>query len=255
MRSRLITTAVLAGAAIAVPAGAAPADAQAAWEGPKVEVMVVGKGDDTLAYGKRVTARTTRVRAGDRRCRVKHGTALAALAARDRAGGPSFSVKDFARCSSRRTIDSGALFVQRIGSDRNRGEDGWVYKVDRRAGTASSGAPSGAFGNGRLHSDQRVLWFWCEMTRSGGCQRTLDVTPSRRTVAPGAHVTVTVRGYDNEGRGVRVAGAAVRLGRDTAVTGRDGRATLTAPAKAGSVKLYARHEGMVRSFTERVRVR
>jgi hypothetical protein len=66
-------------------------------------------------------------------------------------------------------------------------------------------------------------------------------------------VTVTVVGYDDRGRGVRVAGALVRVGAARAVTGSDGVARLTlAP---GRYRAFAAKRGLVRSFTERVLVR
>jgi len=65
-------------------------------------------------------------------------------------------------------------------------------------------------------------------------------------------VRVTVRGYDDQGRGVAVAGAGVRLGTSTAVTGADGVATLTAPAAVGEHALRAEAPGTVRSFPTKV---
>jgi hypothetical protein len=62
---------------------------------------------------------------------------------------------------------------------------------------------------------------------------------------------VTIRGYDDSGRGAPVAGALVRLGAAQALTGADGVATVTAPA-AGVLRVTAEHAGMVRSFPERV---
>ena len=92
------------------------------------------------------------------------------------------------------------------------------------------------------------------MQRSGGCQRTLEAAPDRTTAAPGEAIRVTVRGYDDEGRGVAVAGATVALGAASALTGPDGVATIAAPA-AGEHALTASAPGMVRSFPGEVLVR
>ena len=88
--------------------------------------------------------------------------------------------------------------------------------------------------------------------RANGCQRTLEARPERRTVAPGAPLRVSVRGYDDNGRGVAVAGALVRLGGAQALTGADGVAVRHGARRAGRLRATAEHAGMVRSFPERV---
>jgi hypothetical protein len=101
-----------------------------------------------------------------------------------------------------------------------------------------------------------VLWFWCRLGGSGGCQRTLEVAPQRAGAAPGDALPVTVRGYDDAGAGVRVAGATVRLGSATATTDANGSAVLTVPAGSGRrLRLLAERDGMVRSFPREVSVR
>ncbi len=45
---------------------------------------------------------------------------------------------------------------------------------------------------------------------------------------------MTVRGYDDQGKGVGVQGATVRLGSATATTGADGIAVLTVPQTSGT---------------------
>jgi len=188
------------------------------------------------------------VKVGGRRCTVARGTPLAALASL----GLPLKLRDYGACG-RRTRDAGALFVTRIGSERNRGSDGWVYKVGRRAGTAGAGDPAGPFGTGRrLRGGDRLLWFWCDMQRSGGCQRTLEAVPDRTTAAPGETVRVTVRGYDDAGRGVLVPGATVRLGSTSALTGADGVATVPVTA-SGRLELSATAPGTVPAFPREVR--
>jgi hypothetical protein len=218
---------------------AAPADAA------KVEVMVVGS-DAVLAGPERVALKARTVRVGGKRCAVGRATPLSVLAGT----GVSFRLRDYGACS-RNPRDAGSLYVRRIGHDAERGRDGWVYKVGRRSGSAGAADPAGSFGTGRkLRAGQRVLWFWCVKDATDACQRTLE-TSSARTVAPGAPLAVTVRGYDEAGRGVRVAGATVRFGGASAVTGADGAATVAAPT-AGRYRVRAEKAGMVVSFGERV---
>jgi hypothetical protein len=232
-------------AVVLLLASAAVAAAATAEARPKVEVMVVGK-SAVLAGPERVALKARSVRVGGRRCAVGRATPLSVLAGT----GVPFSVRDYGACS-RRPRDAGSLYVRRIGPDRERGRDGWVYKVGRRSGSAGAADPAGSFGTGRkLRAGQRVLWFWCVKDPQDQCQRTLEAA-SARTVAPGAPLAVTVRGYDEAGRGVRVAGATVTLGGATAVTGADGVATVIAPA-AGRYRLRAEKPGMVISFAERV---
>ena len=230
MRIRALGIAWLAALLAASPAAAAA---------PVVEQMVVFRDGDAVT--RTVTATEARVRVGRRRCTVGEGTALAALV-RSRVG--RLGLVDYGSCSMR-ARDSVGLFVRSIKGERNRGQDGWVYKVGRRGATAGAGDPSGALGRGRLKPGQRVTWFYCRL-RDGGCQRTLTVDARPE---PGA-VSVTVRGYDDEGRGVPVAGATVTAGSASAVSGADGSARLALPA--GRHRLVAERDGLVRSFPERV---
>jgi hypothetical protein len=214
--------------------------------------MVAGKSDLLLAP-RTVSARAVTVRASGKRCAAAAGTPLAALAGARRAGGPSFGVRDYGGSCSRRAADGAALFVTRIGPDRNRGRNGWTYKVGTRSGSAGAADPSGPFGNGRLRSGALITWFWCRLSSRGSCQRTLSAS-SRRSVAPGAPLTVRVRGYDDFGRSVRVRGAKVSLGSRSAITGGDGIAHVRAPGRSGRVRLTATRAGMVRAFDRSIRV-
>jgi hypothetical protein len=143
--------------------------------------------------------------------------------------------------------DAAGLFVRAIGPDANRGQDGWVYKVGRRAATAGAADPSGPFGSGRLRAGQRITWYYCRLRR-GGCQRTLDLDVR---AGPGALVA-TVRGYDDEGRHVAVDGATVSAGGRSTPTDAGGVARL--PLTAGRYRVVAEKAGMIRSFAERVEV-
>ncbi|MET0614460.1 MAG: hypothetical protein ABW142_03380 [Thermoleophilaceae bacterium] len=232
MNARLIAVAGLA-AALALPPGAAAA-------APKVRQMVVFR--DGHARMKRVSTAATSVRVGGRRCAVGERTPLAALV-RSRPGPLRF--RDFGACSSR-ARDAAGILVTGIGPDRNRGQRGWVYKVGRRAATAGAGDTGGPFGNGRLRSRERLTWFYC--VSAGDCQRTLELSTKPTT----GGVVATVRGYDDGGDGVPVAGATVTSGQITGITGLDGRVQMAlAP---GTHRLVARKDGLVRSFTERVEV-
>ena len=229
---------VLAALLLAVPAPAGAAT---------VDLMVVGK-QRMLRKAAPVHLKARSVRVGGRRCAVGRATPLSALAGTRL----ELGFRDYGSCG-RSARDAGALYVRRIGPDRARGSAGWVYKVGRRTGTTGAADPSGPFGRGRLRKGARVLWFWCEQTTGQACQRTLEVS-SPSTVTVGSVLSVTVRGYDDNGRGVAVAGATVRLGRSIAVTDSSGTAQVTAPS-AGTLRLTAERAGMVRSWPRKVKVR
>lgn len=225
--------------------GAVPAAAPAA----TVDVMVVGKQERVLHGPDEVSLKHRRVDVGARRCAAGKATALSALVGTRL----DLQVRDYAACS-RSPRDSSGLYVRRIGPNSERGLGGWVYKVGRRTGSTGAADPSGPFGDGRrLRDGQRVLWFYCR--RSGACQRTLEVRPVADTVAPGAPLAVTVRGYDDAGRGKAIEGATVTLGEQTAVTGADGTATVIAPAAAGGAPLDATRDGMVPAYPRTITVR
>ena len=215
----------------------APAEAAA----PKIRQLVVLR-DGTATSGT-VSTRATRVRVEGRPCAVGSGTALAGLV-RSRPG--RIGLRDFGACSTR-ARDAGGMFVQAIRGDRNRGQNGWVYKVGRRAATAGAADPGGPLGRGRLRAGQRVTWFYCRL-RDGGCQRTLELT---WRAEPGTLVA-SVRGYDDQARGVPVEGATVRAGGTQALTDATGEARLSLPP--GRYRAVAEKPGLVRSFAERVEV-
>ena len=222
-----------------------PAAANAA----SVQVMVVGK-DRVLRGPKAVKLKVRSVKVAGKRCRVAAATPLSVLAATKL----KLALRDYGSCG-KRPRDAAGLYVTKVGREREKGRGGWVYKVGRRAGSAGAADPSGPFGTGkRIRGGQRITWFWCEQDQSGGCQRTLEVRPERASAAPGEALRVTVRGYDDQGHGVAVAGATVRLGSASAVTGADGAAVLTVPAAAGTLRLQAEHAGMVRAFPREVAV-
>jgi hypothetical protein len=218
-------------------AAVAPAPAVAA----EVEMMVVGK-DRVLREARDVRLKERTVKVGRRSCRVGARTALSVLAATRL----KLGLRDYGRCG-KRPRDAVGLYVTKVAGERERGRGGWVYKVGRR--TPSVGA---ADVSRRLRSGQRVTWFWCEQDATGGCQRTLEARPDRTTVAPGETLRVRVRGYDDQGRGVDVAGAVVDLGSASAVTGADGVAVLTV-IDAG--RLHAGKDGMVRAYPREMNVR
>jgi hypothetical protein len=232
MRPALLIAAATAALAID---GAASAEA-------KVHQMVVFRSGKAVI--KDVSTRGVSVTVHRRRCAVPSRTPLAALV-RSHVG--RIGLRDFGSCS-RHARDASGLFVRSIGRDRNRGRNGWEYKVGNKAGTAGAADPTGPFGTGRrLRSGQRVVWFYCVL-RSRGCQRSLAV---RVTPQPGA-LSVKVVGYDDAGHGVLVDGATVTAGGRTALTGPDGRARIA--LASGRYRVRAEKKGLVRSFTERAEV-
>jgi hypothetical protein len=193
-------------------------------------MMVVGRSSTLLKPRSVALARRT-VRVGRARCAVPSRTVLAGLVATRL----SVKVTDAAGC------DPAALFVARIGHDANRGQAGWQYKVGHASPSLGAGDPSG-----RIRSGSRVLWFWC--VKAAACQRTLEVRPAARTVAPGTALVIRVTGYDDNGKGKAIGGATVHLGFLTAVSAADGSVTVAAPAHAGRYQLAARKAGLVPSF-------
>lgn len=222
---RRLGLALLLGVVAAVaPAAAAPA-------APRVTLTVIGPGGKVVRAPRAVRAPGAVLRTDGRRCRVAEATPLAALL---RARLPVRTRADGA-CSP------SAFFVFGIGRRLNSGRDGWAYKVGRRAGTTSAADRSGAFGDGRrLRSGQVVTWFWCVLG-GRGCQRTLT---ARKVGATKVRVT----GYDDFGRGVRIARALVTAGdrrghRARARTNRRGEARLR--GVSGPLRITARRGGFV----------
>ena len=222
-------------AAVLAFAGAAAVPAQGA---PTVDQTVVFRSGEAKVSAPGTAA--TRVRVGNRRCRVPRATPLAGLV---RSRVAELGIRDFSR-----SCDPANLFVRSIGPDVNRGRRGWVYKVGNRQGTTSAADTSGPFGSGRIKRRVRITWFYC-VFEDGGCQRTLGL---RARDEGGGNVTVRVTGYDDEGRGEAIAGAEVRAGDVTAATDPHGVARLTLPP--GRHELYAEKHGLIRSFPERIDV-
>ena len=224
----------LFGCASAAPlAGAAPA--------PEVKQLVAFR--DGSVSEKRARAAPTTVRVRGRRCGVAQGTALSALL-RSRVG--KVGLRDFGSCT-RDGRDGGGLFVNAIRGERNRGTDGWTYKVGTRAATAGAADPSGPFGNGRLRRNQGVTWFYCRL-RGGSCQRSLTL----RFWFRGDLVVFDAKGYDDDGDGVAVPGATIDYGSATLTTDSRGRASTA--QLPGSFSVRVRKRTLVPSFAVRVKV-
>jgi len=207
-----------------------------------IEVMTVFRSG--AATSRTAGLMGVRMRVGRKRCAVPAGSPLAALV-RSRPG--AIGLADFGSCS-RRAKDASGLFVRSIRSERNRGHNGWVYKVGHRQGTAGAGDPAGPFGRGRLRAGQRVTWFYCLYDR--GCQRTLEL---RARAVGGGVLSARVRGYDDAGRGAEIEGAQVSAGGQAAATDASGTARLR--LTPGPHVVRASKAGLVRSFGERVTVR
>ena len=209
----------------------------------RVQVMVMGKGGPVV-QAVTLRSRPTVVRAAGRACKVSGATPLAALAAALDGQDVAWHLRDFGSCERRRPDSSGQLFVDRIAKDRNRGQDGWVYKVNDFARTVGAADVAGR----RLRKGDRVLWLYCVLdpaTRS--CQRSLRAVPNATSGPPGGAVRVKVRAYDNERRGSPAAGARVTLGPATAVADAGGVASLAAPSP-GRYTLTAGAPGALPSF-------
>jgi hypothetical protein len=221
---------------------------------PVVQSMIVGAGGRILSPARSVAASATSVSVARRGCAVAAGTPLAVLAAVRRGGGPGYALRDYGHCGAS-PASSGQLFVYSLGGEANRGQNGWEYKVNGRAGSTGAGDPSGARGDGRrLSSGAQVVWFWCAAV-AGGCERSLELSAASTSVARGGQLTVTVRARDNEGRAGPVAGAIVTLGSDFVSTNRSGRAMLSAPSAPGRYQLAATRHALVPSFPETIVVR
>ena len=235
------------GAAVLSPAPAATA------ETPTVSVQIVGK--SALVGGVRnVVPKAFTLKVGSKSCAVPDATPLAALEQVRRQSKLAYGVRDFGSCS-KKAIDAGQLFVRSIGTEANKGRDGWVYKIGRKVGTTGAADLTGPFGTGkRLRAGDRLLWFWCKRG-SQGCQRTLEVTPADTTVAPAAQVTYTVRGYDDLGRAKVVKGAAVSVDGRLVTTDAAGRATVVAPSVRGAAPVFATAKGMADAFPAKVTVK
>ena len=232
-----------AGLALTVVAAAlAAAPAQAA--APRIEQMVVPRSGDPLVHTVRAAAQRTRV--SGRRCAIPEATPLAALIESPVRG---VRLRDFGSCSVR-ARDAGGIYVSAIGSDRARGQSGWVYKVGNRLATAGAADPTGPFGRGRLREGRRVTWFYCRL-RGGSCQRTLVLTHAPPTAD--GDVVVRVRAYDDEGRGTPATGATVLV--DGAPAGNTSEfGGFTANLTRGEHTLGARLGGRVPAFPVEVTV-
>ncbi len=216
-------------AALIVALGLAAA-APGAGAAIRVQMMVVGR-TQTLLPARTVVLRRARVRIGHHDCAVPAGTALAGLLAAHL----PLRVSDVAGC------DPASMFVRRIGSDANHGAAGWEYKVQHADPSAGAADPSG-----RVRSGQQVLWYWC--ARAGACQRTLALSfLFKHGVA-----RITVHGYDDTGRGARIAGATVHFGASILTTNSQG--FVDVPQTPGRYLVYASKLGLVQSFPTEVGV-
>jgi hypothetical protein len=207
------------------------------------ELMVVGR-TDVLVAPRAASEKSARIKVEGRRCRLPGRTALAALARTSL----KLSVRDYGACGPR-AADATGLYVRAVDGERERGADGWVYKLDDEAPSIGAADAGGRFG-----ARTRVLWFWCDSGPTG-CQRTLSATPERRSASPGETLAVRVRAYDDHGAGVAGAGARVTLGSASAVADAQGVARLEVPARTGTLDVVATQSGRVRSFAVQVTIR
>jgi hypothetical protein len=235
-----LKTALAMGAAAAVavaPAAASPSGGGGGSPAPQVKQLVVfrdGSFKETTTRARRV-----RVRVGHRRCLVGAGTPLAALVVSRVA---KIGLHDYGTCSGR-ARDAAGLFVRKLGPDANAGQDGWVYKVGHKSGSAGAADPSGPFGHGLLKFGSHVVWFYCHM-QGPSCQRTLSF--DQIDAQPPGAVQVLVRAYDDRGKGIPAAGVTVHVDSASATTDQKGVARVV--AGVGRHSIHADGGGYVRSF-------
>jgi hypothetical protein len=224
-RTLALLLVVVAAFVAAVPAEAA---------GPRVRAMVVGRSGDVVAGVKSVRLDAFR----HRRCRVRAGLPLGVL--------------DALRLSYRSRGGCGSLYVTQVGRSRAFGQQGWVYKVGTRTGTAGAADPSGPFGNGRIRSGSEVVWFWCR--RALRCQRSLRISGPRRVRRHG-RLRMRIRGYDDFGRSRPIRGVGVTVAGRFARTNRSGYATFRMPRRPGVYRMRASKRALVPAFPVGIRVR
>jgi hypothetical protein len=215
---------------------------------PRVQQMVVFRGGALTR--KPVLAKRTTVKLGRRTCAVAAATPLAALL---RAKPGRIGFHDYGSCS-RNPADSSGLFVKALRGQVNRAQNGWVYKVGRKLGTAGAADPAGPFGDGRLRAGDEVVWFYCVFDE-GSCQHSLEI---EARALDGQAVEVTVKGYDDSGEGTAVKGArvVVKQGKATVANGHTdsaGRAALAIPG-TGRFTLHAASKSTIRAFPRSVTV-
>ena len=200
---------------------------------PAVDAQVVDRAGRVVGP-REVRVKALKVRADGRTCRVRAGLPIGVLRAL------RVPFKAEGACSS--------LYVFEARGQRERGAGGWVYKVGRKLPGVSASAR-----RARLRSGQRVTWFWCK--QAGNCQRTLEtsVVPELGTLR------ITVRSYDDRGRGRPAGGVSVGVsppGSDAiqgTVTAPDGTATMGVPA--GRYVVTAVRDGLIPAFPETVTAR
>lgn len=208
-------------------------------KGDPVVVRVAGK---SKTSGGAVRARATLVEVGGRTCKVGASTPLAALAALLHKHHTGYLIRDYGSCSRTNAAAAGQLFVRRIGTDANKGNDGWFYKLNDRAPEVGAGDPAA-----RMRPGDRLLWFYCLFDeRARSCQRSLRIVPGAGSTSQ--NLRVTVRGYDNAGHWTPVAGATVAVGPLTTSSGADGGATLAPGGGPGRYGVTARKTGMIDAF-------
>ena len=82
-----------------------------------------------------------------------------------------------------------------------------------------------------------------DYTPTGSCAK-----PTVRSIGVDERFTVTIRGYDDKGRGIPVKDATVALNGQEVRTDPSGRATLTAPFPKGVYPMFATAPGMADAF-------
>jgi hypothetical protein len=183
---------------------------------------------------------------------VAASTPLAALAAALRRAHVAWHVRDFGTCERRRVASSSQLFVDRVASDRNRGRDGWVYKISDFAPGVGAADVSAK----RLRRGARVAWFYCRQdVAASSCQRSLRVVPDATSGSAGSRLRVRVLAYDDRRSAKPAAGAQVRLAAVAAVTDANGVASVMLPGPGRHSLTAQASDGSIPSFPVPIRVK
>ena len=199
------------------------------WSGATRRVLRDAKEVKTLQGVAAGEGRLAPLRGGGRHpARGAHAPGLTLQAARLRVVRTA-GQRTRAGCSSRR-----------LGPDRNRGQNGWVYKVGRRAGSNGAADTAGPFGNGAAARRRPAAVVLLPPGREGlpahaGGQARPDRRRRRRDAA-GDRARLRRPGQGRGGRGR----ARSRLGSASAVTGRRRRRASSRSPRPGTLELVGR---------------
>ena len=206
--------------------------------------MVAGKQRVLRAAKPVKLVEKRRVKVGGRRCTVAGATPLGVLAGTSLA----LRVRDYGSCGRRAGRRRAAVRdAHRRRAQPRPGRLGLQGRPQGRPRPGRATAPAGACA---------AATGCCGSTAARSAPAAASARSRPRPTGPprrrARRVRVTVRGYDDQGRGVAVPGATVRLGSATATTGRGRRRRSSPSPAAGRLALDrdARRHGRPRSRGE-----